>query len=95
MAQCYVCSIPVETASDTSRWDGEGGYLCYPCSDDVIDFWNRLVNGRAGYTTSGEVGVPLAEFVALQKMLVFELDMLRWVITEERRREAIKKKDSP
>ena len=90
MTQCRLCSISVETASDTSRWDGEGGYLCYPCADNVIDFWNCLVNGRAGYTTTGEVGVPLAEFVALKNMLVFEFDMLRWVITEERRREALK-----
>lgn len=92
MAQCRLCCISIETASDMSHWDGEGDYLCYPCSDKVIGFWNRLVDGRAGYTTSGEVGVPLAEFVALYNMLVFEFDMSRWVITEERRREAIKKK---
>ena len=63
--------------------------LCRPCGDKVIAFWNRLVNGRAGYTTSGEVGVSLAEFVALYRMLVFEFDMQRWVITEERRRAAL------
>ena len=91
MTQCRLCSISVEIASDASHWDGEGGYLCYSCSDTVIDFWNRLVNGRAGYTTSGDVGAPLAEFVALYKMLVFDFDMSRWVITEERRREALNK----
>ena len=89
MQRCPLCMTNVETTSDSSYWDGEGGYLCHSCGDKVIAFWNRLVNGRAGYTTHGEVGVSLAEFVALYRMLVFEFDMQRWVITEERRRAAL------
>lgn len=89
---CTLCSREIDGSSDESYWDGDHGHTCHPCGDNVIAWFNRLIQGHAGYTTSNEVGVPLADLIALHKMTEYQFDMMRLVITEEKRRDVLMRK---
>jgi len=82
---CPVCDKPITTEE---YFSGEN-YWCEPCHSDVINRFNNLVDGDAGFTTTGQVDVSLLSLKNLLDMLERQPEMFRWKIDDKKRLEVL------
>lgn len=90
MSKDRTCDVCMADCSSDPYFSGEG-YWCKECHEKVVDKFNALVDGDAGYTINNDVGVSLSSIKNLLNMLEYQPSLCRWVITDQKRLEVLDK----